>query len=260
MEMLYCDEIEEVLGGDMILESNWKRRSETIFQDMAEIAQLIEQPKLVQFIEAAEEATFLLFPRRPEPRLAELTPATYRVLVDTVEYDANADSKDVERLQTVIDASHDNFHLLRPYYPTGPENITDRSIQETRRRCREFVEGKINVEEYLDWYFTWIDTELKVCESTGFYNQQVPMPRDVPTWAHQSHLFGQKDRLGGWVYYCRLQNFTTMAEVQAFASKYDVILKGKGSVSELLHELEQVTPPMKWRIPLDWVGDIVRKN
>lgn len=247
---LYCDEIDELFGGDLVLGGNWKRRSSEHYETMARVAVLLKSPKLQEIIEQANRIDHMLFPENPEQVIAELTPPSYKLLFDTIQFREDGDSRDVTRIQDLLELGHDNKRLQRPYLGPKAQIVTDKSVSLSRQKCRDFADGRISAEDFLNWYDSWIETELTVCEKSGSY-QKVDFPETVPEWAAQTQFVGvTPNRYAAWIYFVKSQKLSSISQVREMASQYHLNLTQDGSLSDLVQQLKSQKPKRNfWQVP-----------
>jgi hypothetical protein len=141
---LLCDEIEEFLGGDVPLANNWKRREDHHFDLLQDIARLIEEPKLVSWIETARHLTLALYNTSSDsPAIhayQEITPRFYKAVynrsVETFRTDANP--VEVDRMKFVQDTSRKEWPMLTAYFKPGESANFYKAILDTRASCDQY--------------------------------------------------------------------------------------------------------------------------
>eukprot|EP00035_Acanthoeca_spectabilis_P038695 m.55491 g.55491 ORF g.55491 m.55491 type:complete len:573 (+) comp9249_c0_seq2:138-1856(+) len=182
-----CDELDEVMGGELALASNWKRRSSAHYKRVAKLAAQIEEPQLVDLVKRAERMNFAFHeptdpPRRP---YKELSPPTMSRVFATVKYSNRTleqDSGSVTRLKLLNDIGRSDALLSRPYLHAACADGLCPEIDTSRIMCDQAVETGD-----LDAYIRKVQEQsqrLFSCEAEGKVNY-VEMPALPPAWAHR---------------------------------------------------------------------------
>lgn len=181
---LLCDEIEEFLGGDVPLANNWKRRDDHHFDLLQDIARLIDEPKLVSWIETARQMTLALYNTSSDSPAShayqEISPRFYKAVynrtVETFRTDANP--VEVDRMKFVQDTSRKEWPMLSAYFKPGESANFYKAILDTRASCDRYEssssaladdkETMAKTEASLDNYISLLDElrtqTLRYCE------------------------------------------------------------------------------------------------
>ena len=178
VRLLLCDEIEEFVGGDMVLGGNWKRRSPEHWDHVADLADILGEPKLVKWARFAQQMAVTLHSPQPILAFKELTPPNMAALWASESFNPNADPMEVERLQMFSQRSRHEQMLMKPYGHPDCAGTTCDLVNAHRELCDEFVINNSSIVEYLDQVDSF-DQLLLQCENENSYPPR-EMPKLVP--------------------------------------------------------------------------------
>ena len=187
---ILCDEIEEFLGGDVSLANNWKRRDEHHFDLLQDMARLIDEPKLVSWIETARQMTIALYNTTDHAALhayKEVSPRLYKYVYNrSIEtFRVDADPHEVDRMKFVQDTSRREWPMLSSYFRPGESASFNTSITATRNCCNAYHErdSSITPKVALNDFISVLDTlrtqTLATCDavsSTVGDSEEIPFP------------------------------------------------------------------------------------
>ena len=184
---ILCDEIEEFLGGDVSLANNWKRRDEHHFDLLQDIARLINEPKLVSWIETARQMTISLYNTTDYTALhayKELSPRLYKFVYNrSIEtFRVDADPQEVDRMKFVQDTSRREWPMLSSYFRPGESASFSTSISATRNFCNAYHErdSSITLRAALDKFISVLDILRRQTLATCDVFPSVGDSADIP--------------------------------------------------------------------------------
>lgn len=184
---ILCDEIEEFLGGDVSLANNWKRRDEHHFDLLQDMARLINEPKLVSWIETARQMTIALYNTTDYAALyayKEVSPRLYKFVYNrSIEtFRVDADPQEVDRMKFVQDTSRREWPMLSSYFRPGESASFNTSITATRSSCNAYHErdSSITPKAALDDFISVLDTLRTQTLATCDVSSSVADSADIP--------------------------------------------------------------------------------
>jgi hypothetical protein len=83
----------------MLLGGNWKRRSDSFFDDLIAIAKLYGKDELIPHIQSTLKFKKALFPENPKQSYTELSPRNLSQIFSTVDTSADAHQDDLKRFE-----------------------------------------------------------------------------------------------------------------------------------------------------------------
>ena len=191
IHFLLCDEIEEFVGGDISLANNWKRRDESHFDLLQEIAQLIGEPKLIPWIETARQLTTTLYSTTNQVALKaykELSPRNYKSVYDrsTATFREDANPVEVDRMKFVQDTSRTEWTMLSPYFNPGLSKGLAYAIRDTRDVCDRYEAESTTLDEYILLLESLRSQGLTKCEQNDLLEDDTGFPDEPPSWVRRS--------------------------------------------------------------------------
>ena len=180
--MSICDELEEVMGGEMFLSGNWKRRGSHFYEELKGLARTIGALAFLPYINHAREmATF--FSSSPEPLTKDLTPKSVSELINTATFSPFASRIDVARYNDMNNLLLNDRPILNHYHKARAKKPLLQIINATRVMCDSYVAGELTTDDYLDRFFT-LKEELMACEREDErFQVDIPLPDRIPSFA-----------------------------------------------------------------------------
>lgn len=175
---MICDEIEEFVGGDLVLAGNWKRRSTEHWDRIADLADMVGEPKLVKWVRATQQMAGALHSPQPILGYKQMTPPNMAAILASETFNPSADPMEVERLQMLTNRSRHEHMLMKPYGHPDCLDTTCGTINAHRELCDEFAINNASIVEYLDRVDAF-DQLLLQCENENRYPPR-RMPKSVP--------------------------------------------------------------------------------
>jgi hypothetical protein len=148
---LLCDDIEEFLGGDVPIANNWRRRQDHHFDLLQEVARLLEEPKLVSWIETSRQMTIALYNTSTDSpafhAYGQIRPRSYESVynrsIETFRMDANP--VEVDRMKFIQDTSRKEWRMLSPYFKAGQSKNFHKSLKSTRVFCERYQNSRSQI-------------------------------------------------------------------------------------------------------------------
>jgi hypothetical protein len=148
---LLCDDIEEFLGGDVPIANNWRRRQDHHFDLLQEVARLLEEPKLVSWIETSRQMTIALYNTSTDSPAfhvyGQIRPRSYGSVynrsIETFRMDANP--TEVDRMKFIQDTSRKEWRMLSPYFKAGQSKNFHKSLKSTRVFCERYQKSRSQI-------------------------------------------------------------------------------------------------------------------
>ena len=182
VQVSICDELEEVMGGEMFLSGNWKRRGSHFYEELKGLAKTIGALAFLPYINHAREmATF--FSSSPEPLTKDLTPKSVSELINTATFSPFASRVDVARYNDMNNILLNDRPILNHYHKARAKKPLLQIINATRVMCDSYVAGELTTDDYLDRFFT-LKEELMACEREDErFQVDIPLPDRIPSFA-----------------------------------------------------------------------------
>jgi len=188
LHMLFCDEVEEAMGGEAILSGHWKRRDPKYFDDSVELMNLLGEPRLAEWTRDAQEMSHaMMHPNQAYVHFKELTPPDAETLFNTAKLNPDADQVDIDRWSTMVDITRSEQKLVPPYNKPTLLPKHSRGIERTRVLCDKVDEGEMTLDQYLD-AFEELKHDMLRCEREDErFKEFIPLPLEIPKWADPSN-------------------------------------------------------------------------
>mmetsp|Transcript_20141 Transcript_20141/g.43436 ORF Transcript_20141/g.43436 Transcript_20141/m.43436 type:complete len:470 (+) Transcript_20141:169-1578(+) len=188
LHMLYCDEIEEAMGGEAILSGHWKRRDHEFFDDTFKLVNYMGEPRLGKWTRDAEEMSLhMMHPNQAYIHFKELTPPDAERLFNTAKLNPEADSMDIERWSEMIDVTRHEQALVTPYNKPTLLPRCRKGIHQTREMCDKVVSGEYTLDKFVE-IFESLKKDVLMCERTDpRFQVEIPLPHKIPRWADPSN-------------------------------------------------------------------------
>jgi len=186
--MLFCDEIEEAIGGEAILSGHWQRRDTKYFDDAVKLVTMLGQTQLAAWTRNAQEMSHaMLDPNQAYLHFQELTPPDHEHLFNTAKLNSEADALDLERWPIMVDITRHEQAFIPPFNKPTLLPKARKGIHQTRDMCDKTEAGEMTLDEYLD-AFAALKQDVLKCEATDArFQNDMPMPKNVPKWAVPSN-------------------------------------------------------------------------
>lgn len=179
LHMSICDEIEEYLSGDLVVAANWKRRDTEHWDRVAGLAEMLHEPKLVQWVRDTQRISSSLHANHPKLDYKQMTPPSRKVLFASETFNPNpADPAEVQRLKVLTTISREEHKLLNPEGSPDCFTAIGGTTERVRLLCDAFVNNEVSLTGYIDTMYEYKEF-LMTCEHHGWYHEVI-LPEKVP--------------------------------------------------------------------------------
>eukprot|EP00303_Exanthemachrysis_gayraliae_P006800 CAMPEP_0206005800 /NCGR_PEP_ID=MMETSP1464-20131121/4800_1 /ASSEMBLY_ACC=CAM_ASM_001124 /TAXON_ID=119497 /ORGANISM="Exanthemachrysis gayraliae, Strain RCC1523" /LENGTH=432 /DNA_ID=CAMNT_0053379259 /DNA_START=57 /DNA_END=1355 /DNA_ORIENTATION=+ len=187
--MMFCDEIEETVGGDMALGGNWKRRGPSHFEVLEALAEELGDPQAVAWARSARDLTrafFLSTDVHARELYLEVSPRDQHQVHSSVKFGPGVEPAIVHRLQLLTNVTGGEAAVAPPYVAAGGGPAVLQGIQIKRASCRALHQGKLSFHDFLASHVDMRTALQRACPAAVVKTDHAtgkPLPAAVPVHA-----------------------------------------------------------------------------